>query len=231
MKKIFLCCLIFSNFILFADDIKSYNLSLDCSKAQNESIEYKICSNNVLLMQDNILFNTYKLLLNTTNINKNKLKEEQEEWLSQRDQCLDNKCIKQMYKKRIKQLNYISDLVVDNDFSAFQKIELIKTEKNNLNTANDMNKYNFTCIYGKNTGLPTISRDKDLYFIDELSKTIIESANNNNWIMLVEENFIDKKTNEEILKGRIISDTGSKYQPSIIKFFTYSKNWYCELKK
>lgn len=85
MKKIFLCCLIFSNFILFADDIKSYNLSLDCSKAQNESIEYKICSNNVLLMQDNILFNTYKLLLNTTNINKNKLKEEQEEWVSQRD--------------------------------------------------------------------------------------------------------------------------------------------------
>ena len=32
--------------------LKSYNLSLDCSKAQNESIEYKICSNNVLLMQD-----------------------------------------------------------------------------------------------------------------------------------------------------------------------------------
>lgn len=230
MKKIFLICLMFSTFILLGEDIRFYNLNLDCSSAKKESVEYKICSNNILSMQDNILANMYKLLLTTTNINKNKLKEEQEEWLTQRNQCLDNKCIKQMYKKRIKQLNYISDLIIDNDFSAFQKIELIKTDKNNLNTVNEMNKYNFTCMYGKNTGLPTISRDKDLYYIDELSNKITESTNKN-WIMLVEENFIDSKSNEEILKGRIISDSGTKYQPSLIKFFTYSKNWYCELKK
>lgn len=230
MKKVFLICFLFSYFILSAEDARFYNSSLDCGKAGRDSVEYKICSSNILMMQDNILTNMYKLLLNTTNIDKNRLKEEQEEWLIQRNQCNDYKCIKQMYKKRIKQLNYISDLIIDNDFSAFQKIEIIKTDKNNLNTINSMNRYNFSCKYGKNTGLPTIARDKDLYFIDELSKTIVESGSND-WIMLVEDNFIDKKSNEEVLKGRIISDAGLTFQPSIVKFFTYSKNWYCELKK
>lgn len=230
MKKIILIYVLFFNFTVTAENIRFYNSSFDCSKVKKDSVEYKICSSDVLSMQDNIVNNMYKLLLNTVNIDKNKLKEEQNEWLIQRNLCDDYKCIKQIYKKRIKQLNYISDLIIENDFSAFQKIEIIKSNKNNLNTVNNINKYNFSCIYGKNTGLPTISRDRDLYFLDDLSKTVLESTNNK-WLMLVEESFIDKKSNEEILKGRIISDTGTKYQPSIIKFFTYSKNWYCELKK
>ena len=72
MKKVFLIFLIFSKFILFAEDIKFYNLSFDCSRVQKDSVQYKICSSNVLLMQDNVLTNIYKLLLTTTNINKNK---------------------------------------------------------------------------------------------------------------------------------------------------------------
>ncbi|MFA7092667.1 MAG: hypothetical protein WC149_12550 [Arcobacteraceae bacterium] len=219
MKKVFLILLFFNIYLNADENIKFYNPSFDCNKVKKDSIEYEICIDEILSLQDLILTNNYNSLIKLTKLNTNKIKDEQKTWLINRKQCKDYKCIKISYEERIKQLNYIYELFIKNDFLPLEKIKIANPdeEQNNITL-----KYNFVCKPNKD--LPIIARDKDFYFIDDLS-----NYQDRNFVFFVKSTFIDEILNEQILKGSLIFDGGQTYQPTAIDFFTYSKNWDCEL--
>jgi len=219
MKKIFLILLFFNIYLNADENIKFYNPSFDCNKVKKDSIEYEICIDEILSLQDLILTNNYNSLIKLTKLNTNKIKDEQKTWLINRKQCKDYKCIKISYEERIKQLNYIYELFIKNDFLPLEKIKIANPdeEQNNITL-----KYNFVCKPNKD--LPIIARDKDFYFIEDLS-----NYQDKNFVFFVKSTFIDEILNEQILKGSLIFDGGQTYQPTAIDFFTYSKNWDCEL--
>jgi len=219
VKKVFLILLFFNIYLNADENIKFYNPSFDCNKVKKDSIEYEICIDEILSLQDLILTNNYNSLIKLTKLNTNKIKDEQKTWLINRKQCKDYKCIKISYEERIKQLNYIYELFIKNDFLPLEKIKIANPdeEQNNITL-----KYNFVCKPNKD--LPIIARDKDFYFIDDLS-----NYQDRNFVFFVKSTFIDEILNEQILKGSLIFDGGQTYQPTAIDFFTYSKNWDCEL--
>ena len=219
MKKVFLILLFFNIYLNADENIKFYNPSFDCNKVKKDSIEYEICIDEILSLQDLILTNNYNSLIKLTKLNTNKIKDEQKTWLINRKQCKDYKCIKISYEERIKQLNYIYELFIKNDFLPLEKIKIANPdeEQNNITL-----KYNFVCKPNKD--LPIIARDKDFYFIEDLS-----NYQDKNFVFFVKSTFIDEISNEQILKGTLIFDGGQTYQPTAIDFFTYSKNWDCEL--
>ncbi len=219
MKKIFLILLFFNIYLNADENIKFYNPSFSCDKVKKDSVEYEICIDEILSLQDLILTNNYNSLIKLTKLNTNKIKDEQKTWLINRKQCKDYKCIKISYEERIKQLNYIYELFIKNDFLPLEKINIANPdeEQNNITL-----KYNFVCKPNKD--LPIIARDKDFYFIENLS-----NYQDRNFIFFVKSTFIDEISNEQILKGTLIFDGGQTYQPTAIDFFTYSKNWDCEL--
>lgn len=228
MKKIFLVLLFFSSFI-FAENIKFYNPSFDCNQVQKSTIEYKVCTNSVLSILDVRLSNIYKLLINIKQLNRRKIKQEQKEWIKYRNRCkyIDYKCTKNSYIKRIKKLNYIYDLVIQNDFSPYEKILVSNPDEESLDKST---KYHLRCIYNKDSKSLVIARDRDLYFIDELSHKISKPTKNGAyWEISVHENFIEKTSKEQILKGTLFLNNGATYQPTAIEFFTHSKNWNCKL--
>jgi len=219
VKKVFLILLFFNIYLNADENIKFYNPSFDCNKVKKDSIEYEICIDEILSLQDLILTNNYNSLIKLTKLNTNKIKDEQKTWLINRKQCKDYKCIKISYEERIKQLNYIYELFIKNDFLPLEKIKIANPdeEQNNITL-----KYNFVCKPNKD--LPIIARDKDFYFIEDLS-----NYQDKNFVFFVKSTFIDEISNEQILKGTLIFDGGQTYQPTAIDFFTYSKNWDCEL--
>lgn len=219
MKKIFLILLFFNIYLNADENIKFYNPSFSCDKVKKDSVEYEICIDEILSLQDLILTNNYNSLIKLTKLNTNKIKDEQKTWLINRKQCKDYKCIKISYEERIKQLNYIYELFIKNDFLPLEKIKIANPdeEQNNITL-----KYNFVCKPNKD--LPIIARDKDFYFIEDLS-----NYQDKNFVFFIKSTFIDEISNEQILKGTLIFDGGQTYQPTAIDFFTYSKNWDCEL--
>lgn len=223
MIRIFLISILF-NFYIYAENIEFYNTSFDCSNVKKNTIEYKICSNKILSMQDMMLSNIYDVLINTENLNKNKIKNEQREWLNNRNQCNDYQCLKESYIKRVEQLIDIYKLVIQNDFSPYEKINVVNPDEDD---SSNTKKHTFKCVYNRTSGLPIVSRDKDFYYIDELSKIIFESKNDI-WTLLVLDSFFDKTSGEQILKGLILCENGATYQPMAIEFFTYNTNWNCK---
>ncbi|MDN5072077.1 hypothetical protein PJV94_04655 [Aliarcobacter butzleri] len=218
MKQISIILIFFVN-LIYAQNIEFYKPSFDCENIKKDSIEYKICIDEILSLQDSILTNIYNSLIKLRKLNINKLKDEQRIWLINRNQCKDYKCIKISYEERIKQLNYIYELFIKNDFLALERINISNPdeEQNNITL-----KYSFVCKPNKD--LPIIARDKDFYFIEELS-----NYQDRNFVFFVKNTFIDEMSNEQILKGILMFDGGETYQPTAIEFFTYSKNWDCKL--
>ncbi|WP_418180026.1 lysozyme inhibitor LprI family protein [Aliarcobacter lanthieri] len=218
MKQISIILIFFVN-LIYAQNIEFYTPSFSCNNIKKDSVEYKICIDEILSLQDSILTNIYNSLIKLTKLNINKLKDEQKTWLINRNQCKDYKCITVSYEERIKQLNYIYALFIKNDFLALERINISNPdeEQNNITL-----KYSFVCKPNKD--LPIIARDKDFYFIEELS-----NYQDRNFVFFVKSNFIDEVSNEQILKGTLMFDGGETYQPTAIEFFTYSKNWDCKL--
>lgn len=210
-----LCSLSFS----YADDVQFYNPSFDCSKVKKDSVEYMICISEVLSLQDSILTNTYNSLIKLTKLNINKIKNEQKNWLINRKQCKDYKCLKVSYENRIKQFNSIYELYIKNDFLPLERIKIANPddEENNITL-----KYSFICKSKIDTQV--LARDKEFYFIDNFSE-----YNQKEFSFLVSSSWIDEISNEQILKGTLILDGGQTYQPTAIEFFTYGKNWDCKL--
>lgn len=219
MKKIFLILLFFNIYLNADENIKFYNPSFDCNKVKKDSIEYEICIDEILSFQDLILTNNYNSLIKLTKLNTNKIKDEQKTWLINRKQCKDYNCIKISYEERIKQLNYIYELFIKNDFLPLERIKIDNPDKEQNNITL---KYSFVCKPNKD--FPLIARDKDFYFMEDLT-----NYQDRNFVFFVKSTFIDEISNEQILKGTLIFDGGETYQPTAIEFFTYSKNWDCKL--
>ncbi|MFX4263919.1 hypothetical protein ACOL3L_00305 [Aliarcobacter butzleri] len=48
---------------VYADDVQFYNPSFDCSKVKKDSVEYMICTDNILSKSDEILAKNYQYML------------------------------------------------------------------------------------------------------------------------------------------------------------------------
>jgi len=75
--------------------------SFDCNKATT-FVEKEICSDSLLGKLDDALSENYKSMLSSNFGGSIKsLKAEQLKWLSIRNQCKNNKCLIDMYRKRV----------------------------------------------------------------------------------------------------------------------------------
>jgi uncharacterized protein len=93
-----LCSLSFS----YADDVQFYNPSFDCSKVKKDSVEYLICTDKDLSYFDWKMGKIYDNLLENSIVDKRiALKEQQKDWLKNRDKCNEHKCFRNLYLKRI----------------------------------------------------------------------------------------------------------------------------------
>lgn len=79
----------------------AFAVSFDCSKAST-FVEKEICSDSLLGRLDDALSENYKGMLESDFGNsKNSLKTEQRKWLADRNECTNNKCLVDSYRKRI----------------------------------------------------------------------------------------------------------------------------------
>ena len=219
INKLFLGLLLLCSLsFVYADDVQFYNPSFDCGKVKKDSVEYMICTNEILSLQDNILTNAYNSLTKLTKLNIKKIKDEQKNWLINRKQCKDYKCLKVSYENRIKQFIYIYELYIKNDFLPLERIKVANPDDNDNMALKD----NFTCK--SKIDSQVLARDKEFYFIDDFSK-----YNQKEFSFFVNSSWIDEISNEQILKGTLTFDSGQTYQPTAIEFFTYGKNWDCKL--
>ena len=101
MRKFIILTVLLFGAYLFAQQTKFYETSFDCKKVSKSGIEYKICTDKELAKLDTILNKTYKSFRLITK----ELKKEQIKWLKKRNRCKTDKCIKQSYEKRIKELS------------------------------------------------------------------------------------------------------------------------------
>lgn len=84
---------------------KKWTPSFDCAKASNFS-EKAICSDTLLGNLDGALSENYKYML-ASDIGdgaRADLKETQKKWLNERNKCVSNQCLADVYKKRIDQV-------------------------------------------------------------------------------------------------------------------------------
>ena len=99
MKKIILLVFILG-MSLFANDIKFYTPSFDCSKVKENSIEYKICRDEKLSQLDKELSKVYGSFYFISQ----EIKSDQIAWIKKRNRCIDNICIQKAYTARIQKL-------------------------------------------------------------------------------------------------------------------------------
>ncbi len=78
----------------------AFAVSFDCSKAST-FIEKAICSDPLLGKLDDALSSNYKAMLGADGISKNTVRQEQRMWLANRNKCTNNKCLIDMYRKRV----------------------------------------------------------------------------------------------------------------------------------
>lgn len=188
VKQLFLGLLLLGSLsFVYADDVQFYNPSFDCSKVKKDTVEYMICMNEILSLQDNILTNTCNSLTKLTKLNIKKIKDEQKNWLINRKQCKDYECLKISYENRIKQFNNIYELYIKNDFSPLERIKIANPdEKNNMTL-----KHSFICK--SKIDLQVLARDKEFYFIDDFSE-----YNQKEFSFFVNSSWIDEISNEQI---------------------------------
>ncbi len=127
MKKIVVLWMI-ATVSLFANDMKFYNPSFDCSKIHEGSIEYKICTDDKLSQLDREMSNLY----NDAIVVDKDIKEAQLDWLTQRNQCSDISCIAKSYQKRSKLLQQKIDLYSKDLNTAYTKAEKIYAQTHNV---------------------------------------------------------------------------------------------------
>jgi len=89
-------------FIMFALVSTFANaVSFDCKKA-TAFAEKAVCSDPLLSKLDDVLAKNYKGMLNSDFGNTQKsLKAEQVKWIKSLNQCKDNQCVNDAYRKRI----------------------------------------------------------------------------------------------------------------------------------
>ena len=95
MKKI----LIIASFLSFA--APAFSASFDCAKA-NTFVEKEICADPLLSALDSALAENFRGMM-TANFGgtPKSLKVEQLKWLKTRNKCSSNKCLVDLYRKRV----------------------------------------------------------------------------------------------------------------------------------
>lgn len=84
--------------------LNKYSVSFDCAKAGNFA-EKSVCSNAKLGQLDGLLLSTYKSRLSPQfGADKNLMKKQQKDWMTERNTCSDASCLEQSYKNRINEL-------------------------------------------------------------------------------------------------------------------------------
>ena len=76
--------------------------SFDCAKARTK-VEYLICGNPELSKLDEDLSAAYSKALNG-NVDPAALKQQQREWMKERNKCVDSECVRTKYQDRIANL-------------------------------------------------------------------------------------------------------------------------------
>lgn len=130
MKIISIILMILLN-LVYANEVKFYQPSFDCSKVKENSVEYEICTNKDLSDWDKVLTEIYEKILKEIP-KKEELKNDQREFLKDREICNEqnNKvsCIEESYKNRIYTINNI--FALSNINLANYKSQKIKDTKN-----------------------------------------------------------------------------------------------------
>jgi uncharacterized protein len=98
MKKIIVLTIVLIVNVL-ASDVKFYNPSFDCSKVKENSIEYKICTNEKLSQLDENLSDLYKKVQKKYGYYI--VKFYQQDWLLERSKCKTSECLLKYYEERV----------------------------------------------------------------------------------------------------------------------------------
>ncbi len=77
--------------------------SFDCQQA-SQAIEQRICANERISLQDERLGQRYQQLLALSQ-DSDELRQQQRQWLQQRNQCQADDCLRQQYQQRLQQLD------------------------------------------------------------------------------------------------------------------------------
>ncbi len=118
MKKMLLPVLVFT----LSFSMLSCAASFDCTKASSKT-EKMICADLRTSELDSLMDRAYKRALSKA-LNPNDVKQNQRNWLKQRNQCTDIACVKQQYEQQLTQLREIQ--------YAPQKWEMLKGERSEL---------------------------------------------------------------------------------------------------
>lgn len=99
--------------------------SFDCSKAGDE-VEMKICGDKTLSLLDDELSEAYRIARESSNYSKN-LKTEQLKWLKRRGGCDNERCLIDMYQKRIDELHRSSLARGEGKYFVLAKSKLLES--------------------------------------------------------------------------------------------------------
>lgn len=92
--------------VLVAGIQSTHAASFNCSKASNV-IESLVCKDSSLSKKDSQMANLYKKALKDLPRSMQRgLRDEQRDWLSERDSCDDRECLELVYSKRIYELKH-----------------------------------------------------------------------------------------------------------------------------
>jgi len=104
MKKIILILIALLNVACASNQDKFYNPSFSCEKVKQGSIEYTICTNKRLSESDRAvskLYNSFYYL-------SEKVRNEQRDWIEERNQCVANDCIEDVGSRNWYSLSVLS---------------------------------------------------------------------------------------------------------------------------
>lgn len=103
MKKLLLIIL---PLMVSADQF--YKTSYDCTKTQENSVEWKVCKDVKLAALDQTLSNKYTSIKRLGGLTQ-EIKQEQRSWLKEKNRCTTTSCISDTYQSRVSELAKVLD--------------------------------------------------------------------------------------------------------------------------
>lgn len=135
MKRLIIVT-IFLTVSLFAEDIRYFKTSFDCQKIKKDSTQWAICTDGILAGWDRFMNDVYKFSY-TKEKDKELLKNEQLNWIKERNSCRENfNCIEGSYSRRAQVLidRYVERQVIPNEYiyDLFKKYPIKDCSKVNI---------------------------------------------------------------------------------------------------
>ena len=117
MKKLIIVT-IFLTVSLSAEDIRYFKTSFDCQNIKKDSTQLAICTDGTLAGWDRFMNDVYRFSY-TKEKDKELLKNEQLNWIKERNSCRENfNCIEDSYSRRAQVLidRYVERQVIPNEY-------------------------------------------------------------------------------------------------------------------